>query len=113
MSPPQSTENTQTKNQTDTLWGIEQVPAKAWSEAPKFNAVDYDDVDGLAKILEYHGIDTIISTLNLENQAGCQAQLNLIAAAEKSRATRRIIPSEFVANIDEKYISPRCGDSHD
>lgn len=69
--------------------------------------MNYNDVDGLARILEDHGIDTLISTLNLENEAGSQAQLNLIAAADKSRTTRRIIPSEFLSVVDEKYVSPR------
>jgi hypothetical protein len=52
--------------------------------------------------LEDHDIDTIISTINLETDAGSEAQLNLIAAANSSRVTRRIIPSEFVSVIDEE-----------
>lgn len=57
-------------------------------------AVDYDNVEETAKTLEAHQIDTIISTLNVEGSSG-QAQVNLIAAADKSQVTRRLIPSEF------------------
>ena len=71
-------------------------------EAPTFLIVDYGDVNGLTQILEDSGIETVISTLNLEHEAGSQAQLNLIAAADRSRTTRRIIPSEFLSVIDEK-----------
>jgi hypothetical protein len=56
----------------------------------------------LTKILEDHDIDTVISTINLETDAGSKAQLNLIAAADYSRVTRRIIPSEFVHTINEE-----------
>ncbi|KAL2793251.1 NAD(P)-binding protein [Aspergillus keveii] len=66
-----------------------------------FLEVDYGEVESLTKILEDHDIDTIISTINLETNAGSEAQLNLIAAASSSRVTRRIIPSEFVSVIDE------------
>ncbi len=93
--------------------GNAQIPAEPLPETIKFLAVDYGDIDGLAKILEEHCIDTIISTLNLENEAGSQAQLNLIAASDRSRMTRRIIPSEFVPAIDEKYSSPSCIDRLD
>lgn len=57
-------------------------------------AVDYENVEETAKILEAHQIDTIISTLNIEGPSE-QAQLKLIAAAEKSQVRRRFIPSEF------------------
>jgi hypothetical protein len=56
----------------------------------------------LTKILEDHHIDTVISTINLETDAGSEAQLNLIAAADESRVTRRFIPSEFVHVINEE-----------
>ncbi|CAG8020465.1 unnamed protein product [Penicillium olsonii] len=83
------------------------APAKSSPEAPTFLIVDYGDVDGLAQILEDYGIETVISTLNLEHEAGSQAQLNLIAAADRSRTTRRIIPSEFLSVIDEN--DPNAG----
>lgn len=57
-------------------------------------AVDYENVEETAKILEAHQIDTIISTMNIDGPSE-QAQLKLIAAAEKSQVTQRFIPSEF------------------
>ncbi|KAL2827909.1 hypothetical protein BJY01DRAFT_241030 [Aspergillus pseudoustus] len=77
------------------------APAEALPGDLEFLVTDYGDVNGLTKLLEDFDIDTIISTLNMEIEAGSQAQLNLIAAADKSRTTRRIIPSEFVTSIDE------------
>nr|XP_036589052.1 nmrA-like family protein [Colletotrichum truncatum]KAF6800694.1 nmrA-like family protein [Colletotrichum truncatum] len=72
-----------------------------------FLQVDYANIDALARILEDHNIDTVISTINLENDAGSQSQLGLIAAAEKSQATRRFIPSEFLTPMDEE--DPKAG----
>lgn len=57
-------------------------------------AVDYDNIEETAKTLEAYQVDTIISALNIEGPSE-QAQLKLIAAAEKSQVTRRFIPSEF------------------
>lgn len=56
--------------------------------------VDYDNVEEIAKTLEAYQIDTIISALTSEGPSA-QAQLNLIAAADKSPVTRRFIPSEY------------------
>lgn len=60
-------------------------------------ALDYDNVEETAKTLEAHQIDTVISTMNIEGPSE-QAQLNLIAAAEKSQVTRRFIPSDFAGH---------------
>lgn len=57
--------------------------------------MNYTDLETLTAILQYRNIDTVISTINLETEAGSQAQLNLIAAADRSQTTRRFIPSEF------------------
>lgn len=63
----------------------------------KFVAIDYDNIEETAKTLEAHQVDTIISCLNIEGPAE-QAQLKLIAAADKSQVTRRFIPSEFAGH---------------
>jgi hypothetical protein len=56
--------------------------------------VDYNDIDGLTKVLNDNSIDTIISAIQMEGP-GVQAQTNLIAAAGKSSKTTRFIPSEY------------------
>ncbi|KAM0549496.1 hypothetical protein ACHAPJ_009312 [Fusarium lateritium] len=53
--------------------------------SPKFLQVDYADLDSLARTLQDHSIDTVVSTINLESEAGSQ----------------RFIPSEFVPPMDE------------
>lgn len=70
------------------------VPSAPAMSGLKFVAVDYDNVEETSKTLEAHQVDTVISTLNIEGPSE-QAQLKLIAAAEKSQITRRFIPSEF------------------
>lgn len=57
--------------------------------------VDYSDVDGLQRVLESEEIHTVISVIAIHGDAGGQAQLNLIEAAERSKTTKRLIPSEF------------------
>ncbi|GJC77249.1 bifunctional pinoresinol-lariciresinol reductase [Colletotrichum liriopes] len=59
-----------------------------------FVAVDYSDVNSLVAVLEGHNVDTVISAVN--NITGeNQSELNLINAAEKSKTTKRFIPSYF------------------
>ncbi|KAF4460618.1 hypothetical protein FALBO_12598 [Fusarium albosuccineum] len=77
------------------------VPVHATPGTPEFLKVDYADVDSLTTILQDHKIDVVVSTINLETEAGSKSQLNLIAAANKSQTTRRFIPSGFVSAIDE------------
>jgi nucleoside-diphosphate-sugar epimerase len=58
-------------------------------------AVNYSDVDALTAILEMEQVDTIISGLPIDNDESGQAQLNLIEAADRSKYTKRFLPSEF------------------
>ncbi|KAH7269206.1 uncharacterized protein BKA55DRAFT_629931 [Fusarium redolens] len=58
-------------------------------------AVNYSDVDALTAILEIEQVDTIISGLPIDNDESGQAQLNLIEAADRSKYTKRFLPSEF------------------
>jgi hypothetical protein len=53
-------------------------------------AVDYLDADSVAKVLETHNVDTLISTV--DSNAGPGPELVLIQAAEKSTVTKRYIP---------------------
>lgn len=57
--------------------------------------IDYSDVAGLAKLLEYHKIHTVISAIGLISEETSESQLNLIEAAERSQVTERFIPSEY------------------
>ncbi|KAH0841194.1 NmrA-like family protein [Fonsecaea pedrosoi] len=59
--------------------------------------VDYDDVEGLADILTTHNVHTVVSTIGISSPDTSAAQCNLIRAADKSGATKRLIPSEFWA----------------
>lgn len=57
-------------------------------------AVDYMDVESLSSILEEYNTETVISAVN--NITGDnEPELNLIRAAERSKATKRFIPSYF------------------
>ncbi|KAL3954313.1 hypothetical protein ACCO45_012269 [Purpureocillium lilacinum] len=60
-----------------------EIPPKPILEHARFLKVDYGHVDSLTKTLQDHKIDTVISTINLETDAGSQAH-------------------EFVALIDEE-----------
>ncbi|RKK31762.1 hypothetical protein BFJ67_g15080, partial [Fusarium oxysporum f. sp. cepae] len=56
--------------------------------------VDYSDVDSLASILEERNVEIVISTVN--NISGDNSsEVNLIRAADKSKTTKRFIPSYF------------------
>ncbi|RSL93245.1 hypothetical protein CDV31_014805 [Fusarium ambrosium] len=77
------------------------TPTEPLPGSPTFLEVDYADAKSLIATLQDYAIDTVISTINLETDAGSQSQLNLIAAADKCQTTRRFIPSEFVSQLDE------------
>ncbi|KAL7762551.1 hypothetical protein ACKLNR_009086 [Fusarium oxysporum f. sp. zingiberi] len=62
---------------------------------PETRAADYSDVNSLTWLLESEQVDTVISMLPIDNDESGQAQLNLIAAAERSTCTKRFLPSEF------------------
>ncbi|KAF4439399.1 SDR family [Fusarium acutatum] len=62
---------------------------------PKTRAVDYSDVDYLTSLLESEQVNTVISMLPIDNDESGQAQMNLIEAADRSKCTKRFLPSEF------------------
>ncbi|KAI8712566.1 NmrA domain-containing protein [Fusarium sp. LHS14.1] len=57
----------------------------------KILPVNYSDVDGLTKVLEDNNIETVISTLN--TMGATEPELNLIAAADRAKSTKRFVPS--------------------
>ncbi|OAL34320.1 hypothetical protein AYO20_06373 [Fonsecaea nubica] len=71
--------------------------ASVSEEGTRYLHVDYDDVDGLADTLTTHNVHTVVSTIGISSPATSAAQCNLIRAADKSSATKRLIPSEFWA----------------
>jgi hypothetical protein len=56
----------------------------------------------MTSFLEVQDIDTIISAITMDSESSSTAQLNLIAAAEKSSVTKRFIPSEYGGKVDEE-----------
>ncbi|KAH7492966.1 hypothetical protein FOMA001_g1862 [Fusarium oxysporum f. sp. matthiolae] len=65
---------------------------------PETRAVDYSDVNSLTSLLESEQVGTVISMLPIDNDESGQAQLNLIAAAERSTCT------SVANNINNTYI---------
>ncbi|TFK64333.1 NAD(P)-binding protein [Pluteus cervinus] len=58
----------------------------------KFATIDFNDVSGIAKVLEEHHVDVLISTVGSE--ALGQQQMNL-ADASKQAGVKLFVPSEF------------------
>ncbi|RMJ20300.1 hypothetical protein CDV36_000112 [Fusarium kuroshium] len=71
----------------------------------KILPVNYADVDSLTKVLEDNNIETVISTLNTMGVA--EPELNLIAAADRAKSTKRFVPSIWGV----KYTQDRISDS--
>ncbi|KAM0425872.1 hypothetical protein ACHAPT_008810 [Fusarium lateritium] len=67
--------------------------------------VNYNHVDDLTKVLEDNNIGTVISTLNTMGVA--EPELNLIAAADQSKCTKRYVPSiwgvKYTQEIAERF----------
>lgn len=59
--------------------------------------VDYTDVDALAKTLEDRSIHTVVSALVMmpSPDGDLPREVELIQAADKSRATKRLISSDW------------------
>ncbi|KAG9508150.1 hypothetical protein J7337_001713 [Fusarium musae] len=62
---------------------------------PETRAVDYSNIDALTSLLESEQVDTVISMLPIDSDDSGQAQLNLIEGADRSKCTKRFLPSEF------------------
>ncbi|KAL2678900.1 hypothetical protein Neosp_009652 [[Neocosmospora] mangrovei] len=63
-----------------------------------FIHTDYSSTDVLAKGLDMRRVEVVICAFSLRNDSACNAQLQLIQAADKASSVTRFIPSEF--NID-------------
>ncbi|KAF2028305.1 NAD(P)-binding protein [Setomelanomma holmii] len=73
------------------ILGREANTSKSKEIGAQILAVDYSNPDALVATLETNSIDTVISTLG--STFGIDPELALIAAADKSKVTRRYIPS--------------------
>ncbi|KAH8748111.1 hypothetical protein F5883DRAFT_509355 [Diaporthe sp. PMI_573] len=69
--------------------------------AARILPVNYANVDDLIKSLEDNNVHTIISTIN--NQPSVDPELNLIAAADRAKCTKRYIPSIWGAKYTREY----------
>ncbi|KAJ4986501.1 hypothetical protein SVAN01_08063 [Stagonosporopsis vannaccii] len=58
-------------------------------------AIDYDNIDQVAKSLDEHKVHTVISTIVLYDPVAAQAERNLITAAAKSAAVKRFVQSNW------------------
>ncbi|RSL53855.1 hypothetical protein CEP53_007604 [Fusarium sp. AF-6] len=82
------------------------TPETAISGA-EYAVTNYDDIEGTVEMLESNMVDTVISALTIAGPSA-QAQLNLIAAADKSSTVHRFIPSEYASYVpkgDEAALS--------
>ena len=71
------------------------MPAKEKELGVRLVATDYKNVVVLTKILEDNNDHTVISALVMMPNSGGPLELNLIRAADASKTTRRMIPSEY------------------
>ncbi|KAJ3955134.1 hypothetical protein N0V92_008344 [Colletotrichum tropicale] len=74
--------------------------------------VDYDNVNAVVKVLEENNIHTIISALNPESEMASNSQINLIAAADKSKTTQRFIPAEYFTPVDKNNVNEIFGEQY-
>lgn len=57
--------------------------------------MDYNDVDALTKVLEENNIEVVISAIFIFDDTSSAAEINVVKAAEKSKATKRFIISNW------------------
>lgn len=67
-------------------------------------SVDYQDVDGLRKVLETNNVHTVISAIQVMGPQSGGAEINLVRAAVKSNPTKRFISSDWGIPFPEVYV---------
>lgn len=66
-------------------------------------AVDYSDVNAVVKLLEDNNVHTVISGIAMHSPDGTAPhEIELIQAADRSKATKRLISSEWGLPQKEK-----------
>jgi hypothetical protein len=58
-------------------------------------AVDYNNIEQLAQVLEENKVHTIVSTIMMIDPRAAASELNLVAAANKSSCTKRFVASNW------------------
>ncbi len=81
---------------------------KATQGTPKSDipivAIDYSNPSGIATTFEEYKITTVICAIAVIDQGSCEAQLNLIRAANSSTTVKRFIPSDFGIHFKEGHV---------
>ncbi|KAK0717531.1 hypothetical protein B0T26DRAFT_645680 [Lasiosphaeria miniovina] len=76
-------------------------PAESLHAKVPVIAVDYNDVEGSAKLLESHAVHTVISTIRVSSPEVALSEVNLAKASAKSPVTKRFIASDFGSMLPE------------
>jgi hypothetical protein len=71
------------------------VETKGKNMGVRLITTDYKDVATLTQILQVNNVHTVISALNMMPNAAGPMETNLIWAADASRTTKRLVPSEY------------------
>ncbi|KAM0420400.1 hypothetical protein ACHAPT_011820 [Fusarium lateritium] len=66
--------------------------------------VDYSNIDNLKTVFEDHNIDTVISALSTMPEGGVPPEVNLVRAAQASKATKRFIPSNWGVPLTGEHV---------
>lgn len=74
------------------------------SEVPVL-AVDYANVDSIAKVLESNQIHAVVSALMVIDETAGTAQINSIKAAARSAPTRQFVAIEYGPTIGPAYVA--------
>lgn len=69
--------------------------------------MNYDDVDGLAKLLESNNVHTVISAIQVMGPEPGAAEVNLVHAASMSSPTKRFIASDWGIPFPDAYVHLR------
>lgn len=69
-------------------------------------AVDYSDVDSVAKILADNEVDTVISALRVLDEPTSNSEVNLVRATVKAGTPRRFMASVWGIQYSPEYVAP-------
>ncbi|RFU28645.1 hypothetical protein B7463_g7672, partial [Scytalidium lignicola] len=83
---------------------LSRKPAEKTDSDTSFLVVDYDDVDGTAKLLASNNVHTVISAIQVTSPAASASECNLVQAAAKSTTVQRFVASDW--GVHHTEISP-------
>jgi hypothetical protein len=76
------------------------------SDASATVAIDYSDVDSMAKVLADNDVHTVISALRVFDAATSEAEVNLVRATAQAGTTKRFVASVWGVQYAEEYYHP-------